>query len=554
MNEITKVQLGEQAFIMAVEAHKELQAYLAEIKKQVGKSKDVLEEVELRMAELLTERGVSGDTVVQTKDVSYLKKQLGEPHDFVDEVETSEAANGLMSEDGPKRLFRDTSHGIIAGVAAGLGVYLGIDALIIRLLFVVLTFSGGAGVLLYILLWLLVPEAKTGSDRLQMSGKAVTLSSIKQAVDRADVPGAAHRASHMFGKTIEGVAKLLLSILGLSFIVIAASMFVWTAIVGLYALIHGSQVNSSVIFPIGARETWLLVCGLVVSSMLSLLCLLIGVAMVRRKCPVPGWALAAIVGVFLASASVGTALGFDVAPGIAQRVDALHHTKIINLPAFKNATLDGKETEFVFQPDTHYSVELRYLGSAPQPAALDVSVKGETLVVDTTAFGGLPDCQFLCIYNDRHVEVVVHAPALQSVRVGAADDDVSFTAREQLHQSDLHLQAGKTVALHLRHLHSSQIVLSASHSSALRTLDISGIRPDSLAEGGIDSNDEAIHITQTDSLVLTTDACNEDEAFVYLETVPTELRINKLAAVDPATFRNLHNFGQRSPENCVVVR
>ncbi|MCC2546652.1 PspC domain-containing protein [Hymenobacter sp. BT175] len=77
-----------------------------------------------------------------------------------------------------KKLFRDTDNGKVGGVSAGLAAYLKTDVTLIRILFLAGLFAGGFTVLAYILLWILVPEAKTVSDRMRMRGDAVTLSGI----------------------------------------------------------------------------------------------------------------------------------------------------------------------------------------------------------------------------------------------------------------------------------------------------------------------------------------------------------------------------------------
>jgi phage shock protein PspC (stress-responsive transcriptional regulator) len=174
MNEVTKIHLGRQAFNISVAAHKALRSYLDGITEQVA-DKDVAEEVELRMAELLFERGVIGEKVILVKDVDYLKKQLGNPKDFKENADDESP----QPEPDTKRLFRDTDNAMLAGVSAGLASYFGVDVLIIRVLFVIAAITAGWGILLYIALWLLVPEAKTSSERLQMAGKPVTVDSLK---------------------------------------------------------------------------------------------------------------------------------------------------------------------------------------------------------------------------------------------------------------------------------------------------------------------------------------------------------------------------------------
>lgn len=65
-------------------------------------------------------------------------------------------------ESGARRLYRSRTEKVIGGVSGGLGEYLGIDPVWIRIGFVLLTIGGGAGVLIYLIMWLLVPEAPEG--------------------------------------------------------------------------------------------------------------------------------------------------------------------------------------------------------------------------------------------------------------------------------------------------------------------------------------------------------------------------------------------------------
>ena len=83
-----------------------------------------------------------------------------------------------------KILYRDTENGVIGGVAKGLSNYLKIDANIIRVIFVVSLFFGGAGLLFYFLLWLFTKEAKTIGEKMNMSGFNVNLSNIEDFIKK----------------------------------------------------------------------------------------------------------------------------------------------------------------------------------------------------------------------------------------------------------------------------------------------------------------------------------------------------------------------------------
>ncbi|TGE28079.1 GIN domain-containing protein [Hymenobacter metallicola] len=88
--------------------------------------------------------------------------------------------DATSSDEDPtfKKLYRDTDNGKVGGVSAGLSAYFKVDVVLIRVLFVAFVFAGGFAIPLYIVLWILLPEAKTVSDRMRMRGDTLTLSSL----------------------------------------------------------------------------------------------------------------------------------------------------------------------------------------------------------------------------------------------------------------------------------------------------------------------------------------------------------------------------------------
>ncbi|MFT7237672.1 MAG: phage shock protein PspC (stress-responsive transcriptional regulator) [Cyclobacteriaceae bacterium] len=83
-----------------------------------------------------------------------------------------------------KKLYRNNEQRVLGGVAGGLASYFGTDSSVIRLLFVLSIFIGGAGILVYIVLWIITPEARTITQKMQMQGEPVTLSNIEQNVKK----------------------------------------------------------------------------------------------------------------------------------------------------------------------------------------------------------------------------------------------------------------------------------------------------------------------------------------------------------------------------------
>lgn len=83
-----------------------------------------------------------------------------------------------------KKLFRNPDDKVIGGVSGGIAAYFGTDPTVIRLLFVLSIFLGGTGLLIYLVLWIITPEAKTITDKMQMKGEPVTLSNIESSIKK----------------------------------------------------------------------------------------------------------------------------------------------------------------------------------------------------------------------------------------------------------------------------------------------------------------------------------------------------------------------------------
>lgn len=90
-----------------------------------------------------------------------------------------------LSEDQKlKKMYRNPDGKVIAGVSSGVATYFGVDVVVIRVLFVIFTFLGGSGLLAYIILWIILPEAKSITDKVQMQGDPVTLSNIESNIKK----------------------------------------------------------------------------------------------------------------------------------------------------------------------------------------------------------------------------------------------------------------------------------------------------------------------------------------------------------------------------------
>jgi len=151
-------------------------------------SQEIIEDIELRIAEICSSKLSDSKSVIELKDIEEILETLGDPNDYV-ETDGSETAGSAQnttssSQKNERRLFRDPDGGLLGGVCAGFANYFGIDVVIMRVIFVLLFFLGFA-IPLYIILWIIVPKAESTIDRLRMKGRPINVETVKEEVDEA---------------------------------------------------------------------------------------------------------------------------------------------------------------------------------------------------------------------------------------------------------------------------------------------------------------------------------------------------------------------------------
>ena len=189
MNKTVNINLAGTFFHIDEDAYLKLQRYLEAIKRSFTDSQgrtEIIADIEARIAELFNERVQNDRQVIRIKEVDEVISIMGQPEDYLvdDEIFEDEPQNAFERKSAAsKKLFRDTDNSYIGGVASGLGHYLGIDAVWVRLLWILLTVgSGGTFIFIYILFWILVPEAKTTAEKIMMTGEPVNISNIEKKI------------------------------------------------------------------------------------------------------------------------------------------------------------------------------------------------------------------------------------------------------------------------------------------------------------------------------------------------------------------------------------
>ncbi|MBA4321808.1 MAG: hypothetical protein C0408_03215 [Odoribacter sp.] len=177
------VNLGGYSFNIDEDAYAELKRYLKNLELHFAgeeSSSEILSDIETRMAELFRAKITGYKQVITIEDVYETISVLGTPEDISDNE--GKSTRDKFSSPGYHRMYRDPDHRIIGGVCAGMGAYWDIDPLILRLIFVAITLAGGLGVLVYLILYIVLPEAKTTAQKIEMKGEPVNIHNIKDSV------------------------------------------------------------------------------------------------------------------------------------------------------------------------------------------------------------------------------------------------------------------------------------------------------------------------------------------------------------------------------------
>lgn len=189
MKKTLSIHLGRQLFVIEEDAFDSLQQYLkrleASLRDETGIA-EIIEDIEMRFAELLMTYLGETRKVVTIEDVQKGIASLGEPEEISEETsqEQPQPKTARESYGTHRKFFRDPENGILAGVCSGFAAYINIDPVIVRIVFVILSFTGLA-IPLYIIMWIIAPSASTPSERLQMHGRPVTVDSLKEEFVKA---------------------------------------------------------------------------------------------------------------------------------------------------------------------------------------------------------------------------------------------------------------------------------------------------------------------------------------------------------------------------------
>lgn len=235
-----------------------------------------------------------------------------------------------------KKMFRDSERKVIGGVSGGIAAFFGIDIIAVRLLFIIFTIFFGVGFIVYIVLWIAVPEAKSLTDRMEMQGEPVTLSNIESNIKKnlnVDAEKEESTATkillfpfrliglllNVLGKILVPLLEILRVAIGIMVILMGISLMFATVItggvlIGLFSAttmpwFHFNYDEISMPFEVivNSFSGWMVFAGFLAAIIPSILITLLGASIIAKKYvfgPTVGWSMFVLFFVSVAMLSV----------------------------------------------------------------------------------------------------------------------------------------------------------------------------------------------------------------------------------------------------------
>ena len=186
MKKTLTVNLGGTVFHIDEDAYRLLDNYLSNLKihfrKEAG-ADEIIDDIERRISELFAEKLTAGSQVITITDVEEVIARMGKPEDMEAENDSEPSVGNATRTTRHRRLYRNPDDKLLGGVISGMAAYLGWDVTLLRLLLLVVLICGvGTLIPVYIVCWLVIPEARTAAEKLSMRGEAVTVENIGKTV------------------------------------------------------------------------------------------------------------------------------------------------------------------------------------------------------------------------------------------------------------------------------------------------------------------------------------------------------------------------------------
>jgi len=183
MKKTISINISGIIFNIEEDAYDVLKKYLDTISGYFTDSdgkQEIMTDIETRIAELFQARLNDGKNVVGMTDVEEVIDIMGRPEEYLNEEDAAFTSSQNRTSRAKRRVYRDVDRNLVGGVCAGVSHYFGWDPIWLRLIWGLSIAIFGVGIIPYIILWIIIPGAKSTSEKLEMMGEPVTVESIKK--------------------------------------------------------------------------------------------------------------------------------------------------------------------------------------------------------------------------------------------------------------------------------------------------------------------------------------------------------------------------------------
>lgn len=352
MKEITRIHIAKVSYDIEIGAKKELEKYINDLEAYAD-DQELLQDIEIRITELLEARGVKQNNVITSDDIAAVRAQLGEPKEFMGDGDMAVGPEVELNGEATRKLYRNTDSAVFGGVMSGIASFFRINPLWTRLVFIILLFaSAGAAFLVYIVLWIALPPARTAAEKLQMAGRPVTLGSIRELnEDQSGLERQRQRTEKVRRGILVaiGVISVLAAagvVIALLFAVIGSAAFISDPMAG-----HRPAISE---WPYLTAFILLVLAGLLLATLFS-----IGAYAAFKRTLTKRLVIGAIVVIVAGLLSAGTAIGLAAYQSWQHSEQIRRDTKesTISLPVeFKAVTelmvesANGASIEYIVDP------------------------------------------------------------------------------------------------------------------------------------------------------------------------------------------------------------
>lgn len=468
MEKTISINLSGQNFQIEEDAYEKLSLYLASIKRHCGvgaDSAEVIADIENSMAEKLKASLTPYKEVITKAEIDSLIKIMGTVEDFDREVGGNEnksenknetdddntnnnASANETSERIKRKLYRDTDNAVFAGVASGLGAYFDIDPVLFRIIFCALVFAGGSAIPLYIILWIVMPEAKTAHQKLEMQGQAPTLAAFQNLAKtgnkikeswkkRWEKRSALGKIISLPLLIVNGLFLVLKKIwnalwpiiklcFGLFIILMALLVLVGTGIGSLYLLLQAQSNYSFHYIPVhelslAIPSVWLLITGFLSLALPSILAIIGGLMIIQKKKLINLQTAIIIFSLWIIAGIAFSALGLRYIPELKEKIDSYpilqRTTKTINFENFTNINANGSNLRIVIEPSVGTSSHAVLTGRTVDLDRIALQKNNTDLNIEENK----TDPAYCISCNIDQITIKINAPDLKSLNVQKAD-------------------------------------------------------------------------------------------------------------------------------------